>query len=580
VSGSAGGPPGGRLLERASNLLDVRVGIASETGRRQRNEDFAAASLGTAAQRHRQGVAAALADGIGGAKGGREAAEITVRGFLEGYFEKPESFGIRRAASEVLQSLNGWIVSTARRDPSLIGMGCTFTGLILRGRTLHILHVGDSRLYRLQEERLSLLTSDHVLAHPDQRHILYRAVGIEEALRLDYATQPAAPHDRYLLCSDGIHGVLTDKRIGEVLRGRADPEATARSLTEAALAAGSHDNVTALVLDVLDLPPVDQASLDLALAPLPLIEMPEAGQRIDGFLLQSLLSDGRYSRLFSAFDEQSGAQLVIKFPHRRVASEPETKAAFLREAWIGARLRSPWLGRVIEPEEGRASCLYTLMPFYEGQTLEARLKRGPALGLEEGREIGLKLGRGVAALHRAGIIHRDIKPENVLLLRDGGLKLIDFGVARVPGLEDFPIAEIPGTASYMAPELFEGEAGGESSDLFALGVTLFRAFTGHYPYGEIEPFSHPRFTRPASLARYRPDLPAWLGALLARALAAEPDKRPGDVLEFTLALEDGPAAPPPPQSGRPLYDRNPLLFWKMVAALLALALVLSMALRG
>ena len=529
--------------------------------------------------RHRQGIAAALADGIGGAKGGREAAEITVRGFLEGYFEKPESFGIRRAAGEVLQSLNGWIVSTARRDPSLEGMGCTFTGIVLRGRTLHILHVGDSRLYRLQEERLSLLTSDHVLAHPDQRHILYRAVGIEEALRLDYATQPAALHDRYLLCSDGIHGVLTERRIGEILRSRADPEATARSLTEAALAAGSQDNVTALVLDVIDLPPVDQASLDLVLAPLPLIEMPETGQRIDGFLLQSLLSDGRYSRLFSALDEQSGAELVIKFPHRRVASEPETKAAFLREAWIGARLRSPWLGRVIEPEQGRASCLYTLMPFYEGETLETRLKRGPPLGLEEGREIGLKLGRGVAALHRAGIIHRDIKPENMLLLRDGGLKLIDFGVARVPGLEDFPIAEIPGTASYMAPELFDGEAGGEASDLFALAVTLFRAFTGHYPYGEIEPFSHPRFTRPASLAKYRPDLPAWLDALLARALAVEQSSRPGDVLEFTLALEDGPAALVPPPAGRPLYDRNPLLFWKALCALLALGLILALIRR-
>ncbi len=527
--------------------------------------------------RHRQGIAAALADGIGGAKGGREAAEITVRGFLEGYFEKPETVGIRRAASEVLQSLNAWIHATARRDHTLDGMGCTFTGIVLRGRTLHILHVGDSRLYRLQDGRLSLLTRDHVLPHPDQRHILYRAIGIEEALKLDYTTQPAALHDRYLLCSDGLHGCLPDARIADHLRERADPEATAKALVAAALAAGSQDNVTALVLDVVDLPAVDQASLDLALAPLPLIEMPQAGQRIDGFLLQTELSDGRYSRLFTALDEQSGAQLVLKFPHRRVATEPETKAAFLHEAWIGAKLRSPWLGRVIEAEEGRASCLYTLMPFYDGETLEKRLTRGPVIGLEEGREIGLKLGRGITALHRAGIIHRDIKPDNVLLLADGGLKLVDFGVARVPGLEDFPLAEIPGTAGYMAPELFEGQPGSESSDLFALAVTLFRLLTGHYPYGEIEPFSHPRFGKPASLARYRPDLPAWLDALLGRALAAEPEHRPGDVLEFVLALEDGPAAAPALTKTAPLYDRNPLLFWKVMAALLFLALAVSIA---
>ena len=553
------------------------MGVASETGRRQRNEDFAAAAIEGPAVRHRQGIAAALADGIGGAKGGREAAEITVRGFLEGYFEQPETVGIRRAASEVLQSLNTWIHATARRDAALEGMGCTFTGIVLRGRTLHILHVGDSRLYRLQDGRLSLLTSDHVLAHPDQRHILYRAVGIEEALRLDYATQPAALHDRYLLCSDGLHGCLSDARIAGILRELADPETTARALVAAALAAGSQDNVTALVLDVIGLPPVDRASLDLALAPLPLIEMPEAGQRIDGFLLQAQISDGRYSRLFAALDEQSGAQLVLKFPHRRVATEPETKAAFVREAWIGARLRSPWLGRVIEPEEGRASCLYTLMPFYDGETLETRLCRTQPVGLEEGREIGLKLGRGIAALHRAGIIHRDIKPDNVLLLKEGGLKLVDFGVARVPGLEDFPLAEIPGTASYMAPELFAGEPGGEASDLFALAVTLFRLFTGQYPYGEIEPFSHPRFSKPDSLAKYRPDLPAWLDALLVRALAVEPEKRPGDVLEFVLALEDGPAAAPPATRPAPLYDRNPLLFWKILSALLAMALLVTFA---
>jgi serine/threonine protein phosphatase PrpC len=551
--------------------------MASETGRRARNEDFAAAAIDSPAVRHRQGIAAALADGIGGAPGGREAAEITVRGFLEGYFEKPETIGIHRAASEVLQALNTWIVSTARRDPALEGMGCTFTGIVLRGRTLHILHVGDSRLYRSQDGRLSLLTRDHVLAHPDQRHILYRAVGIEESLRLDYATQQAALHDRYLLCSDGLHGCLPESRIAQILGELADPETTARALVDAALAAGSEDNVTALVLDVIGLPPADRASLDLALAPLPLIEMPAIGQRVDGFLLQAQISDGRYSRLFVALDEQSGARLVLKFPHRRVVTEPEIKAAFLREAWIGSRLRSPWLGRVIEPEEGRASCLYSLMPFYDGETLEARLTRSPAVGLEEGREIGLKLGRGVASLHRAGIIHRDIKPDNVLLLKDGGLKLVDFGVARVPGLEDFPLADIPGTASYMAPELFEGDPGGEASDLFALAVTLFRLFTGHYPFGEIEPFSHPRFSKPDSLAKHRPDLPAWLDALLARALAVEPERRPGDVLEFVLALEDGPAAAAPATKPAPLYGRNPLLFWKIVSALLFLALVISIA---
>ena len=124
----------------------------------------------------------------------------------------------------------------------------------------------------------------------------------------------------------------------------------------------------------------------------------------------------------------------------------------------------------------------------------------------------------MATLHRAGIIHRDIKPDNVILLAGGGLRLVDLGVARVPLLEDFPAQDIPGTPSYMAPELFSGRAGDEFSDLYALGVTVYRMFTAAYPYGEIEPFSRPRFGKPVSLSRYRPDLPAWLDAVIGKAL--------------------------------------------------------------
>ena len=163
------------------------------------------------------------------------------------------------------------------------------------------------------------------------------------------------------------------------------------------------------------------------------------------------------------------------------------------------------------------------MPFYEGETLEQRLNRSPKLSLSEGIGIATKLARAVATLHRAGIIHRDIKPDNVILLTGGGLRLVDLGVARVPLLEDFPAQDIPGTASYMAPELFSGRAGDEFSDLYALGVTMYRTFTAAYPYGEIEPFSRPRFGKPVALSRYRPDLPAWLDAVIGKALARRSD---------------------------------------------------------
>jgi serine/threonine protein kinase len=243
-------------------------------------------------------------------------------------------------------------------------------------------------------------------------------------------------------------------------------------------------------------------------------------------------------------------------------------------------VHNPWVGRVIELPPGRQTCLYTVMPLYQGELLETRLSRSPALGLEEGRNITVKLARGVAALHRASIIHRDIKPDNVILEGGGSLKLIDLGVVRVPGLENFLPGEIPGTQAYMAPEMFEGEPGNEATDIYALGVTMFRAFTGEYPYGNLDAVSPPRRNRPRDFSALRPDLPAWLQAALARAIAVDPAKRFHDMTEFAFEMEAGPA-PTPTANRRPrtLYERAPLQVWQGVAALLALALLVSLLVR-
>ncbi len=153
--------------------------------------------------------------------GGRVAAEMAVRGFLDGFCDLPETMEVRRAAARVLDALNGWIYAQGQRDEKLARMGCTFTALVLRGRAAHVLHVGDTRAYRLSGDRLTCLTIDHVRgSDTGQRGILNRALGVETEVRLDYVTQPLARHDRFLLCSDGVHGVLTAESIAEILRER------------------------------------------------------------------------------------------------------------------------------------------------------------------------------------------------------------------------------------------------------------------------------------------------------------------------------------------------------------------------
>src|SRR5271166_2979530 len=557
------------------------VGFASERGPRKQNEDFAAAVIGAELPEPRREVVAAIADGVGGARGGRVAAETAVRGFLDGFWDLPESMEVRRAAARVVNALNGWIYALGRQDADLAGMACTFTALVLRGRVAHLLHLGDTRCYRLRRDLLTCLTADHARERgPGQSRVLTRALGAEAEVRLDYAAQPVALHDRFLLCSDGVHGFLTDESIAEALRERSAPDDTAHALVAAALDSGSTDNCTALVLDVVGLPTAVSAELGGAIMRLPLIPTPVGGETIDGYLLKALVSEGRYSRLFAAVDEVEGGEVVLKFPKPQIAAVATHHAAFVREAWVGALVDSPWIGRVVELPPGRQTCLYTVMPLYQGELLETRLSRSPALGLEEGRNIAVKLARAVAALHRAGIIHRDIKPDNVILEGGGELKLIDLGVVRVPGLEEFPPENIPGTQAYMAPEMFEGEAGNESTDIYALGVTMFRAFTGEFPYGNLDATSPPRRDRAKDFSALRPDLPAWLQAALARAIAVDPAKRYHDMAEFAFEMEAGPSrARTEIRRPRTLYERAPLQVWQGLAALLALALLVSLLMR-
>ena len=565
------------MFDRASGVR-ASVGFFSERGPRERNEDFAGAVFGWELPTPRQEVVAAIADGIGGAKGGRVAAETAVRGFLDGFCELPETVEVRRGAARIVNSLNNWIHALGRQDPNLRGMGCTFTALVLRGRIAHVLHLGDTRAYRLSAERLTCLTTDHTQEHGSgQSRVLYRALGVEPEARLDYISQPMARHDRFLLCSDGVHGVLSLESMADILREHSASNDTARALVTAALQSGSNDNCTAMVLDVVALPTGGSADVSAAMMQLPLIPVPIGGETVDGFLLKALLSEGRYTTLYLAADEIERGEVVLKFPKPQLAAVATYRAAFAREAWVGTRVHSPWVGHIIELPPERQTCLYTVMPFYQGELLEARLTRRPAPGLEEGRNIAIKLARAVAALHRLNIIHRDIKPDNIILERNGSLKLIDLGVVRVVGLEDFAPDNIPGTRAYMAPEMFNGEAGNEATDIYAVGVTLFRTFAGEFPYANADATSAPRRDRPMSLSALRPDLPAWLEAALARAVAANPAERFGDISELAVEMEAGPARTLAP-STRPLtfYERKPVRFWQIVAALLALVLVLTL----
>jgi serine/threonine protein phosphatase PrpC len=560
-----------------TRTLRVKADFHTAAGRRDSNQDYV--GLGEAGPV--LGRVAAIADGVSFGNGGRAAAELTVRGFIDAYCSANPTLGVARNAARALAAINTWLHAAGATDEKLRNAATTFTALVFAGRNAHVIHVGDSRAYLLHDEQLARLTTDHTVRQPERDHILLRAVGMEATLRLEHDSVALRAHDRLLLCTDGVHASLPDERLRALLLRRRAPAEDAAAIIEAALDAGSQDNASCIIIDVLEVPELGTQQLFSQISVLPMVTPPAPGAQLDGFQIQGVLSNGRYSRLLRARDSISGDAVVLKFPQPNVAPASTYHHAFVREAWVAARLNSPYIGASIELPAGRQTCLYSAMPFYEGETLETRLLRAPAVSFDEGMSIAMRLTRAIATLHRSGIFHRDIKPDNVLLETGGGLRLIDLGVVRLPMLEDFPGADIPGTPSYMAPELFDGRPGDEASDQYALAVTLYRMFSGKYPYGEIEPFTKPRFGKATPLTSHRPDLPAWLGHVLSNALLPDPAGRYGDVLELSMELESGLARATPIVLRRlSLYERNPLRFWQVVSALLLILLLASLMTHG
>jgi serine/threonine protein kinase len=179
-------------------------------------------------------------------------------------------------------------------------------------------------------------------------------------------------------------------------------------------------------------------------------------------------------------------------------------------------------------------------------------------------EAASAIARALGRLHRQGVVHRDIKPANLHLGDDGHWRILDLGVA-LSGREGAAARELhAGTPSYINPEQWSGAPADAGSDLFALGVTLYRWLTGRLPYGEIEPYQAARYRRdPVAASRIRPDVPIWLDHLVLKAVALEPKLRFETAEEMLLALERGASRPVSAPAATPLVARDPAALWKI-----------------
>jgi serine/threonine protein phosphatase PrpC len=549
--------------------LMISAGHASHAGKRERNEDFVGMVTPDPPELSSKGLLAAIADGVSGHEGGREAAEYTVRGLLADYYATPDTWPIAQALDKVLNAINGWVQHQGSVRRELAGMATTLTAVVLRGTWYYFAHVGDTRLYLLRGGVLTRLTTDHVWDRPEMQHVLTRAIGLDSRLALDQGMGELRERDVLLLACDGIWGWLSEYELTHALSqftlGQTEADPTAQALVDAALNAGSTDNCSALVLRVDALPEENLRDALSGARRLPLPPRLKPGQELDGYRVEAQIHASPTTLLYRVTDPKSQRRLVLKTLHPDRGDDAHERSAFAHEEWLAKRVVARFFPQVIVPEQ--KNYLYYLSTWHEGRTVQQQLDAGGHFTVPEAVALGEKLARAIGALHRRGIIHRDIKPANVHLGADGELRLLDLGVA-LSGLEPQDAsAPRAGTPSFLAPEQFDDAPPSRQTDVYGAGVTLYLMLTRHYPYGEIEPFQRPRFGAPAVPTRYRPQIPRWLENLLLKAVARDPADRYETAEEFLLALERGASNPTAPRPAMPLAKRDPAGMWRAVAVI-------------
>ena len=273
------------------------------------------------------------------------------------------------------------------------------------------------------------------------------------------------------------------------------------------------------------------ASIDAAFLPQsdhPQDPLGVAGRTISHFEVHEALGAGGMGVVYRADDTRLGRAVALKFLLPHYSLDASAKTRFLREAHATAALDHPNLCTVYEVGTSDEGWLFLAMALYQGETLRARLTRDGRIPISEALEIARQIAEGLQAAHAAGIVHRDLKPGNVMLLPDGKVRILDFGLAKA---RDQSISETGarfGTVSYMSPEQIRGENVDGRADLWALGVVLYEMLTGRKPFRGDEEFAIANAIlrdEPELPSTHRGDISAALEGLVLKLLQKDPAKR-------------------------------------------------------
>ena len=565
-----------------SSELSVTYGGFTSAGIKTENQDAFAAYQPTLSITRYKGIAACIADGVSCSENAQQASITSVTHFLNDYYSTPDSWDVKTAAGKVLSSLNAWLYhhgqQASARHNSLV---TTFSGVVLKSNTLHVFHVGDSRIMRLRGTTLEPLTRDHTHRHGNGREYLSRALGMDTHLEVDYHTVDIHDGDILICTTDGVHGFCTNSEFIELLsplqtqstsNAQNDIESVAKRAVELALEKGSDDNLTCFILRVDRVPEMNLEETQRELTDRAIPPVLKVGDRIDQYRVEHIVYAGTRSHLYKVLDLRNNKRYILKAPSLNFEEDLVYLEGFVREQWVGSRIDHPHVMRILPPEpEGRF--LYHICELIEGANLRQWIHDHPNASVNEVRGIVEQIIHGLRVFQRAGMVHRDLKPENVMITTAGQVKLIDFGTVAVRGLaeirsaieEDCPV----GSVNYIAPEYVLDGVAVMQSDLFSLAVMVYEMLSQAQPFKMDQ--VHRRGARSISewsyqaLTEHRPDLPRWLDLAIQKGCHPDLKQRQQAYSEFWNDL-----LKPNPDlirsfKRRPLLQQNSGRVWQVIS---------------
>jgi len=568
--------------------LALSIGQHSDKGRKEVNQDFHGALIPDEPLLSLKGIAVVLADGISTSEVSAIASESAVKSFLTDYYCTSDSWSVKTSAHRVIAATNSWLHAQTRQsyypDEKDRGYVCTLSAMVFKSTTAHIFHIGDARIYRVVGRGLEQLTEDHRVIVSSQQSYLGRALGINPQVEIDYRAVAIEKGDLFLLATDGVYEHVASRLVVEAISRHAnDLDRAAAAIVEEAKGRGSPDNLTVQIVRIDALPDGESSEIVRQAAELPCPPLPEARTVLDGYQIVREIHGTSRSHIYLAVDSADNSLIALKIPSIELRDDPAYLQRFMMEEWVARRVNS---AHVLKPrvQSRRQNYLYVVTEFVDGQTLTQWMIDNPKPDLETVRGIVEQIARGLQAFHRLEMLHQDLRPENVMIDKTGTAKIIDFGSVRIAGIADDVNAgarDILGTVQYTAPEYFIGEGGSQRSDIFSLGVIAYQMLTGQLPYGaeiaRTRTRAQQKKLRYRSLLNKNRDIPAWVEGALKKAVHPDPDQRYDELSEFVFDLRH-PNKKFLDVGAKPLMERDPLLFWKGLSAVLFVAVLIVSAL--